>query len=313
MLPADNDLLKRKPKLTVQRGVYTYTIETHGDRSTYNVTDGTRTVSFPIHWSFGVGVQAWLLEKDGKFYESLVSYYPETDRLDLTVGDEGLHPNTLEEAAGRLITEPVLKDCFGCHASNAVVHDRLSLATAEPGVTCEHCHTGATAHLVSALQGRVDAPESLRKLSSEDMSTFCGKCHRTWETVVRNGWRGTANVRFAPYRLANSKCFDGTNSRISCVACHNPHEAVDQRTTAYDSKCLACHATTQGPAATRPAAISSVVQTAAPIASSVAKSCPVAKSDCVSCHMPKVSLPDEHVTFRDHWIRVVRPGDRYPD
>jgi hypothetical protein len=29
--------------------------------------------------------------------------------------------------------------------------------------------------------------------------------------------------------------------------------------------------------------------------------------------MPKVKLPDEHLIFTDHWIRIVHPGDPYPD
>lgn len=58
------------------------------------------------------------------------------------------------------------------------------------------------------------APLDLRKLTSEDLSDFCGQCHRSWETVVRSPWRGELNVRFQPYRLANRKCFSGTDPRI---------------------------------------------------------------------------------------------------
>jgi formate-dependent nitrite reductase cytochrome c552 subunit len=39
----------------------------------------------------------------------------------------------------------------------------------------------------------------------------------------------------------------------------------------------------------------------------------VAKENCVSCHMPKVTLPNGHMTFTDHQIRVVKPGDPYPN
>jgi hypothetical protein len=301
LLPGANPVLQKRPKLTLRRGPYTYTVETHGDNSIYSVSDGTRSVSFPIYWSFGVEVQAWLLEKDGKYYESVVSYYPETDSLNVTVGDEGLVFHSLEEAAGRLITEPVLKDCFGCHASNAVVDHKLNLTAAKPGVTCERCHDGAMPHMVAQVEGQVySTPPNLHQLSTEGVSTFCGQCHRTWETVVRNGWRGAANVRFAPYRLANSKCFDGADSRISCVACHNPHESPRRDASFYDGKCLACH--TPHSAATAP-----------PMVVAAGKSCPVATADCVKCHMPKIGLPDEHVTFTDHWIRVVHPGERYPD
>jgi formate-dependent nitrite reductase cytochrome c552 subunit len=43
------------------------------------------------------------------------------------------------------------------------------------------------------------------------------------------------------------------------------------------------------------------------------KACPIAKANCVSCHMPKVELPNGLITFTDHQIRVVRPGDPYPN
>jgi CxxC motif-containing protein (DUF1111 family) len=105
------------------------------------------------------------------------------------------------------------------------------------------------------------------------------------------------NVRFQPYRLTNSKCYEGTDPRISCVACHDPHQDVVREDSTYDPKCLACHAAASH-------AASSAVS---------AKSCPVAKENCVSCHMPKVTLPNGHMTFTDHEIRVVRPGDGYPN
>ncbi len=75
-LPGSNPLLKENPKLTVRKGPYSYTVETHGDESTYSVSDGTRTISVPIHWNFGEGAQTWVLERNGRQYESAVSFYP---------------------------------------------------------------------------------------------------------------------------------------------------------------------------------------------------------------------------------------------
>jgi hypothetical protein len=65
--PGANPVLKENPKLTVRKGPYAYTVETHatqthGDESTYNVSDGTRTISIPIHWNFGEGAQTWVLD-----------------------------------------------------------------------------------------------------------------------------------------------------------------------------------------------------------------------------------------------------------
>ena len=295
-LPEANSVLKANPKLTFRKAGYSYLVENAGDKSTYTVSDGSNSLSLPIRWNFGEGAQTWVLEHQGQFYESLVSYYPKIRGLDITVGDEAMTPHTLVEAMGRELSSAETKACFGCHASNAVQDRKLTLETLRPGVTCEHCHVGTSSHLLDAIQGEFDsAPPRISKLSSEDISAFCGQCHRTWEAVVRSHFKGEINVRFQPYRLANSKCFDGADPRISCLACHDPHQDIVRQDATYDSKCLACHATGAKPA------------------SSPAKICPAAKADCVSCHMPKVTLPNGHMTFTDHQIRVAKPGDPYPN
>jgi hypothetical protein len=304
-LPGWNPTLRENPKLTVRKGPYTYTVETQGDESTYSVSDGTRTISVPIHWNFGEGAQTWVLERNGRRYESAVSYYPSIPGLDFTTGDEDLKPKNLDEAIGREIELRETKVCFGCHASNAIANGKITFESLRPGVTCEHCHAGTATHLSDSFNGDFDsAPPDLRKKSSEDISNFCGQCHRTWETVVRNHWRGELTVRFQPYRLANSKCFDGADPRISCIACHDPHQDVVRQDSSYDHQCMACHSSSVAPS-------SSSVPTAA--TQTHAKICPTAKSECVSCHMPKVKLPNGHMTFTDHQIRIVKPGEPFPN
>jgi hypothetical protein len=298
-LPGANPILKMHPKLTFQRGAFTYTVTTQGTQTTYSITDGTHIISLPILWGFGAGAQTWLLSMDGKFYESLVSYFPSLDGLGITIGDETSTPHNIVEAMGRELGEQEVKSCFGCHTTGAIVNDKLDLTAFKPGVTCEHCHLGAAAHMADATRKNfTSTPPSLGDLSAEDLSNFCGQCHRTWSTVVLQRSFGENNVRFSPYRLALSKCFNGTDARISCVACHNPHVNVSTRPASYDAKCLACHA--------------ALVRTDS-AAHPQAKACPIAKSNCVSCHMPKVARAGGHITFTDHFIRVVKPGEPYPD
>lgn len=303
--PDANLLFKTHRELTFRKGAYTYTVQTKDNQPVYSVTDGTRTISLPIHWSFGKGAQTWVLEKDGQLLESMVSYYPSIDGLEITTGDSDLTPQNLDEAVGRKLRVSEPKDCFGCHSTGSVSKGKLHLETIQPGVTCEHCHSGATSHMVSAVQGEAygTAPPDLRKLSTEDISNFCGQCHRSWETVVRSTWRGEVDVRFQPYRLANSKCFDGTDPRISCIACHNPHQDLVRDESSYDSRCLACHASKND----------SANGAAQPMSHRDAPACSVASSNCVSCHMPKVKLPNGLMTFHDHEIRIVKPGAPYPD
>ena len=102
---------------------------------------------------------------------------------------------------------------------------------------------------------------------------------------------GIGNVRFQPYRLAGSKCYDADDPRISCLACHDPHRELVNEISSYDNKCLACHG--GGKAG--------------------AKRCPVAKAKCVSCHMPKTELPGAHYKFSDHRIRIVKAHEKYPE
>jgi hypothetical protein len=295
-LPGSNSVLKANPKLTWRRGAYAYEVDTRGDKSTYTVTDGHDTVTLPIRWGFGAGSQTWVLERNGRLYESLVSFYPTIPGLDITTGDEALSPKTLDEAVGRPLPQHDSQECFRCHATNTEANGKLNLDSLQPGVTCEHCHIDSSKHTLDAILGNFDtAPPNLHAMSSEDVSSFCGQCHRTWETVVRSRSFGPVNVRFQPYRLANSRCFDGTDTRINCLACHDPHQELVRQASFYDSKCLACHASSARPS------------------SGGAKVCPVSKTDCVNCHMPKMKMPNGHMTFTDHQIRVVKPGETYPD
>lgn len=297
LTPASNPVLQSHPDLTFRRGAYSYRVQTHGTETTYSVTDGTTTLSVPVRWAFGIGSQTWVLEKDGVLFESMVSYFPGAKGLDVTIGDNALEPKTITEAFGRPLQPAEYKACFGCHATSAVSNDQLHLETLRPGVSCARCHAGAEQHQKDIVHGKTGSiPSRIGKQTAEQISNFCGQCHRTWETVVRDHLRGTVNVRFQPYRLANSKCFDGSDARISCLACHDPHQDPVHEIRTYDSKCLACHAS--GTAPTRKPG---------------ATACRVATSNCVSCHMPKVDLPGGHRAFTDHDIRIVRPLESYPD
>jgi hypothetical protein len=278
--------------LTLQANGYTYVVENKDGMNMYTVSDGTGVLALPIRYAFGIGDsgQTFVFEYSGRFYESMVSYYTSLDGLAITVGSERLKPRNLVEAMGRETSDDETLRCFGCHSSGGVNGDKLTLQSMRPGLDCEHCHAGASAHQESMAQGKPSIPKKLGDMAAEDTSEFCGECHRTWTTVVRMRAWGEINVRFQPYRLANSKCFLGNDKRISCTACHNPHANLVRDEASYDHNCLACHAE----AASQ-------------------KSCPVADRNCVTCHMPKVELPGSHSIFTDHQIRIVRAGDRYPN
>ena len=286
-------ILRQHKTLTFQAGVYSYRIERQGDESIYTVTDGTATLVTRLGYAFGLGKagQTYVFEHNGNLYESRVSFYQALNGLDLTMGAANLQPQNLEQAAGRLMSRLETSQCFGCHTTGTS-HDASGLPqTLSPGVTCEHCHGSAVAHVEGFRRGQPVPMKKLSALSTEELSDFCGQCHRTWDQIAAGGPHNINNVRFQPYRLANSKCYDPSDSRIRCTACHNVHEEVVESGPAYDRNCLSCHGAS---------------------AKTGAKTCRVAAQNCVSCHMPKLELPGAHHLFTDHDIRIVRAGEAYP-
>jgi Cytochrome c554 and c-prime len=305
-IAADDAVFLSHKELSFRQGNYSYTLERRDSKILYTVTDGIESMSLPLQYVFGVGSQTFVLQREGRFYESLVSYYPAIDGLDITVGDQQIRPKTLLEAMGRELRADEYTACFGCHSTGAVEGGLLKLDSLTPGVQCEHCHVGADDHLAAISEGKLrSVPPKLSRLSPEDLSNFCGQCHRAWETVVRNHWTGEMNVRFQPYRLANSKCFDGSDPRLRCTACHDPHQEIVRDDETYSSKCLACHSERAKP--------SRGMLDEHPKYVTGMKSCPVSKDKCVSCHMPRVQLPGAHLTFTDHQIRVVHSNEAYPN
>jgi formate-dependent nitrite reductase cytochrome c552 subunit len=249
------------------------------DANTYTVADATQTFRATLAWAFGQGTagQTYLYLQDGTWYESRVSFFSAIDGLDLTMGTQNITPHTLAEHAGRPLSQHDATECFNCHATN-------STTTLIPGIQCDRCHGPSTGHLTS------NTPmKKLHALSTEQMSDFCGQCHRTWSQIAAAGPHDIQNIRFQPYRLTNSKCYDVDDPRIRCTACHDPHGPLEVNATAYDAKCLACHA------------------------KAPARICHTATTACTTCHMPQLDLPGAHKKFTDHRIRIVKPNEKYPD
>jgi hypothetical protein len=290
----DCNILKSHAVLTFQSGKFSYRIERQGSQSIYSVTDGVQTFTVPIGWAFGLGRagQTYVFEKDGRFFESRVSFYKEIDGLDLTMGAINQAPLDLLQAAGREMGKQDGARCFQCHSTNAGEGLHLNLTGLVPGLQCERCHGSAADHLAGFKNGHVAAMKKLSDGTAEQMNIFCGGCHRTWDEIATGPKLGVASVRFQPYRITNSKCYDSADGRISCVACHDPHQPLNVDEASYDSKCLACHAAG---------------------AHGAARLCKVSKNNCASCHMPQVAMPGSHHSFTDHQIRIVRANEAFPD
>jgi len=285
---AECEILKRNPELTFKESGY----ESRIAKGVLTVTGSGETLTIPLLWAFGRGQagQTYVFERDGSYYESRLSFYNALNALDLTMGALP-KVSTIADAAGHKLGAHGAADCFNCHSRGAVVTGNdLHTDAVVPGVACDSCHGPSEKH-VAAIRVGDAAAAKMPKLSAqtaEEMADMCGRCHRTWSQIAMSGPRGVLNVRFQPYRLANSRCYDTADRRIRCSACHDPHGPLETVATSYDSKCAACH-------------------------TAKTKTCTVAKKDCVTCHMPKIELPGAHARFTDHQIRVVREGAAYPN
>jgi Cytochrome c554 and c-prime len=299
--PAHCDTFATQRELTYRDAKFAYVLGRDGGKPVFSVRAGDKTLTAPVFYCFGAkdGGQTYVLAHEGKLYESRLSVYTDSRGLDLTPGHMPTLPTDLDSALGRVMDPAETRACFGCHSTNALDPTEVRFDRLIAGVSCEACHGPGEKHVAALARGDVSQLSIFNpgRLDAEGQADFCGTCHRTWEQVALSDVRGVSNVRFQPYRLQNSKCFDRQDARIGCLACHDPHEHRKQDASFYDAKCRACH---------DPAAAAQAEPRHAP-------SCPRATSQCVSCHMPRYALPGGHLRFSDHYIRVVRPGETYPN
>jgi Cytochrome c3 len=302
------------PAGSLQNGSYLYRISSDNLGSKLAVTSGKQTVTSNIGWIFGAGVhgQTYILEIKSSLFESQVSTFAGSHGMDLTPGHSQMEAGDLKNALGERLSELTAKLCFGCHTTHSSTDSKFDVTHAIPGVRCEACHGPGLDHVKAITAGKID--EALKAimnpshLSPVDSVDFCGACHRTAMDVVESeGAYGPVNVRFQPYRLEKSRCW-GTrgDDRLTCIACHNPHKPLVQNESSYDAQCLGCHSPEGGPEGGRKQADSHG-------ANQIHAVCPKASANCASCHMPKYDVPGMHAKFTDHFIRVVRAGESYPN
>ncbi len=202
------------------------------------------------------------------------------------------------------------------------------------GIGCQRCHGPGAEHVRRAFAGaEADAVRAAvvnpGRLPPERRDDVCFQCHMQPSVVVPGVLRfGRGDYAFRPgeplaahrleleveeedqrpeerfeinhhpYRLRQSKCFQASGTRLSCLTCHDPHRKVaePERAAHFRAACLTCHGAEActGLAHGGGGAGEAAMQ--------------AATADCVSCHMPKRRTQDVvHVVMTDHKI-ARRPG-----
>lgn len=226
-------------------------------------------------WAFGAGAKAttWVTQtSDDAIAEHGLTYYTATKKLALTPGhakSADLVLRTFDPVATALL-------CFRCHSTGPIaLGQNFQVQPRELGVNCEACHGPGRAHAESGGKAAILNP---KRLNAGQINALCGACHRQSSDLDDDrDWSNPWNVRHEPAYLHRAACFRNSNDALSCVTCHQPHQASTS-SSSYDSRCVSCH---RNPTHTTS----------------------IGSGSCVSCHMPQVAA-SPNLTFTNHWIGI---------
>ena len=301
----NSQILNANAESEFHLGEYRYKISREPNGAFHYAVAGPGTsISVPIQWAFGAGKvgQSYLANEKGRFREVRFSYFSSLQGFDVTPNQSQELPSSIDKAAGRLLEDAEAQRCFGCHTTASTSGHHFQPENAIAGVSCEACHGPGSQHVAAMKAGNLNVGRASinnpGQLNPIELVDFCGACHTTWWDAKRIAAAGVANIRFHPYRLESSRCWGKGDSRLTCPACHNPHQPLVREAGAYDVRCLSCHLNSKQ---------------AKPMPGHPGLPCPVSEKDCVACHMPKYEVPDMHYPYTDHRIRIVRKGESFPD
>lgn len=164
------------------------------------------------------------------------------------------------------------------------------------GITCEACHLGCREHAEGRQKSPPFAPQSRHLFVQSDNATLdlsrthenvnwvCGRCHAGSRRLLAGGMATWNSTEYTD--ALRGSCY----SQLTCVACHNPHEATgatwSKPLAELDQVCLKCHA--EFASAERLQAHTHHAATSE-------------GSRCVSCHMPRLNEGMQDVV-RTHMI-----------
>jgi hypothetical protein len=298
--------------------------ESESDAAGHVIFSESREIAYAV--GAGDVGRSYLVAKDDALFVSPISYYTRIGGWDLSPGyNQGTfrgftrrvvdlcvdcHTGLPQLVAGshNRFQQPPFRfltvGCERCHGPGAT-HVRQHTAEAAAGASIDE-------QLID--KGPIDLSiVNPRKLRTEVRDDVCAQCHLAGDARVLQP--GKSYLDFRPgtplgdvvaifsvpqaikgnhfvaldqfEQMKMSRCWSGSNGRLGCITCHNPHVQLqgDQAADFFRGRCLTCHAadTCRAPQPQRQA-------TSPP-------------DNCILCHMPK--QPTEnigHSSVTDHRI-----------
>jgi hypothetical protein len=264
-----------------------------------------------VKYALGSGTRAvsYLVERDGRLFESPITWYSRDRRWNLSPGYEGEN--------NRHFDRPIEPGCLFCHANRVEPVAWSVNHYAEPtfrghAIGCERCHGPGQLHArrPEMVAGRDPTIVNPRHLEPALRLAVCEQCHAPGMHRVERPGRGLSEYRpglstvdfFAVYGRADqegnnavdqveqmkaSRCFRESRGRLDCTSCHDPHQLPkpNEKVEYFRHQCLACH---------------DQKGCSLPERARLARS---REDDCVQCHMPRTQSADvAHVATIDHRI-----------
>jgi len=307
-----------------RNGPDVYQIEYELDANGQEVFRNTHKIEYVV--GSGSNGHSYIVRRGNYLFQAPLSFYSSPQKWGLSPG---------YEFSDYGFSRPIQPACIVCHSGRPQpVPQRGGLYKDPPflelSIGCENCHGPGQLHVearakgLRSAKGQDDSIVNPARLPSWLSDNICMNCHQGGSTRVllpgkdyldfRPGTplNDTVAIFRVPFdrksppdedllehysSMTFSKCFRGSEGRLSCLSCHNPHFGPPSAETVayYRGKCLACH---------------TVQSCRLPLQQRLAEEPP---NDCAGCHMPKRSVRViAHSALTQHRIPA-RPGQPFPD